>query len=156
MASDGHISFRFLRRELATIDSRLKRLEQDARRIREESARLQIQRSVLVDLQEKASVETREKPHAKAPKAASKNAAGRIPDGRVATPIIYDMIRQRPGITSVEIMDVLEPRVTTDRKESPRKFLADLIWELGHRNRLRREDDGGLFLVESPAQGGAS
>lgn len=147
MPDKGHIPAGLVKAEIVAIDARLKRLEQEARRAREEIAQLQVKRSVLTDLQGKAA--------AKAPKNTRKRRGirrceddGPIPDGRVATPIIFGMIRQHPGITSVQIMDAIEHRVTKNRRETPRKFLADLIWELGHRKRIRRETDGGLYLVE--------
>src|SRR5262249_10042414 len=69
-----------------------------------------------------------------------------IPDGRVATPIILEMIRHRPGIKSVEVMGVPQGCFQKEVKKGPGLFLEDIIYEQKQRKNLRRESDGTLYL----------
>jgi hypothetical protein len=150
MSSSQYIPLSRVRKQIADIDARLRILRTEYERIETEKETLDLTRKVLSDLENGASNATRS---GRRKSSAVRPADDAIPDGKVATPIILGMIAGKPGITSGEIFDALESRVTKKGPKRPRKFLGDLIWELGHRNKLRRDPGGGLYLVN---EGGAS
>jgi hypothetical protein len=165
MVNDRYIPVGIVRKDLAEIDARLSELKREHARLREEEARLSTKRDILAELEQKAVLPTVgsrprvlrkegfDAANPKRPADVQAEAEDGIPNGRVATPIILQMIRERPGIKSIEVIDALHCRVTKKSPKGPRKFLGDLLWELGHRKKLRRHPDGGLYLVE---QGGGS
>jgi len=165
MVNDGYIPVGVIRKDLAAIDARLTELKREHARIREEEARLSAKRAILGELEQKAVLPPRasrstvlrkeglDTTHPKRAAVTQTESENGIPNGRVATPIILQMIRERPGIKSIEVIDALHIRVTKNIRKGPRKFLGDLLWELGHRNKLKRHQDGSLYLVE---QGGES
>jgi hypothetical protein len=164
MANTAVIPVQVVRDRVAAINLRLAELKRNVDRIKAEEAGLTTERAILAKVEQMAvsqavpvsPVRVRkgrtDKPTA--PPGDHQAVQGdAIPDGKVATPIILQMIREKPGITSIQIMDALDARVTKTGPKGGRKFLADLIWELGHRKKLVRGSDGGLTL---PEQGGES
>jgi hypothetical protein len=160
MPVDEYIPVEVIRKNLAAIDAQLVELEHERVRILKQKRILLANQKVLAGLEQLAVKvpETSKTPVARSDPAigsistqvgTSQTDVGQsIPDGRVATPIILEMIRQRPGIKSIEVIDALHTRVAKRGNKSARKILGDLIWELGHRNKLRRQSDGSLFLVD--------
>jgi hypothetical protein len=157
MANITVIPVQKVRDRVAAIDLRLAELKHDVDRIKAEEAVLATERAILAKVEQMAVSQavavctTRvrkgrtEKPSVP-PADHQAVHADAIPDGKVATPIILQMISEKPGITSVQIMDALGARVTKTGPKGGRKFLADLIWELGHRKKLVRDANGGLTL----------
>ena len=144
MPGPEYIPINAVHEQLADIDRRLSVLQKESERIREQMVQLQGQKAILESLSEQAVRATDGKSN-------HNHSPGRtesIPNGRVATPIIFAMLKAKPGITSVELIDALAPRVTKRGPKGPRKFLADLLWELGHRKKIRRDAAGHLFLLE--------
>jgi hypothetical protein len=165
MHSNAYIPVDVIRKDLAGIDARLSELKRESARIRDEENRLTAKRTVLSELAQKAVLPNSDSLPLTSRKDATEitnvkrqadhqtDLGQDILDGRIATPIILQMIRERPGIKSVEIIDALHSRVIKKIRKGPRKFLGDLLWELGHRNKLKRQSDGSLYLVQ---QGGES
>lgn len=164
MANTAVIPVQLLRDRVAAIDLRLAELKRDVDLLRAEEAGLTTERAILAKVEQMAvsqsvpvSVGVRKGRTDCRPSAAPGDhqavQGDAIPDGKVATPIILQMIREKPGITSIQIMDALDARVTKTGPKGGRKFLADLIWELSHRKKLLRDSEGRLTL---PEQGGES
>jgi len=163
MANTAVIPVQMVRDRVAAIDHRLTELKREMDRIRAEEAGLATERAILAKVEQMAVSQpvptsalqkgrTSSKPSV-TPGDHQATQGDAIPDGKVATPIILQMIREKPGITSIQIMDALGARVTKTGPKGGRKFLADLIWELSHRKKLFRRPDGSLFLSQ---QGGAT
>ena len=165
MANTAVIPVQVVRDRVAAIDLRLAELKRDVERIKAEEAGLTTERAILATVEQMAVSPAEPVPPVGVRKGrTSSNPSAppgdhqavqrdAIPDGKVATPIILQMISEKPGITSIQIMDALEARVTKTGPKGGRKFLADLIWELGHRKKLVRDSKGGLIV---PKQGGES
>ena len=163
MANNTVIPVQMVRDRVAAIDLRLAELKRNVDRIKAEEAELSTERAILAKVEQMAvspavpvpSVAVRKGRKGSKPSVSPGDhqavQGDPIPDGKVATPIILQMIREKPGITSIQILDALGARVTKTGPKGGRKFLADLIWELGHRKKLVRSSDGRLTL---PDEGG--